>query len=218
MAPRGKPKPRIFTAPSKLIITFAGVSVPWTTPARCAREACGELLHDFELPTNRQRGVPFDNLAECLAAHILHHDEGIAIDLSDFVDRGNVAMPEMRHGSSFLEERLRGLLTEHTMGKDFEDDHAFEHRIAREIDRAERDARLRVNHLKTANLFRRVSRHRPDFNPKSLLVVFAAFASLTRPCNSGPTHDRRAKWLSGEMTCDRVMVGGRRHADTAIGM
>ena len=88
---RAIPKSVTFTCPCGVMSTLPGFTSRCTTPLRVReRQRVGDLGGDARGVDRRERAVGVDHLAQRLAGHVLHHDEGRAVLLAPVVDRDDV--------------------------------------------------------------------------------------------------------------------------------
>ena len=106
--------------------------------------------------------VPRNERIEALAAHVLHHDEIVALGRFDLVNRDDVRMIERGGGLRFLDEPAAAVLVGDAIGGQHLDRHlAAQPRIARAIDLA---------HAPGANQSRGFRRRRAEYPAAGPLV------------------------------------------------
>jgi hypothetical protein len=101
-----------------------------------ARHAGTGFLHDLELPRERQRLLPADDVADRVAHDVFHRDERLAIEFAVFEDRDDVRVAQPAHRLRFVNETLaQGRIVE-VAPDHFDRDEAVEHGILRQVKRA----------------------------------------------------------------------------------
>src|SRR6516225_6527160 len=135
-----KPKSRIFTVPSGLTFTLAGLRSRWMTPRSCAYSSPSAICLAIGRASSICRGTPWGALGKASPAPTvapemlrqarsldqLHHQRAVPGGLFQAVDRGDVGMiqrrqhlrfaPEARHAFGVSGEYLRQDLQRHVGG------------------------------------------------------------------------------------------------------